>query len=110
MSEKEIIHSKKPLTEHLSNLNFVLGMLSIVVFVVSLFFESTPIQGQSSGSFFIDKIIVSTLCMVGTIISSIAIAVLVYVNHNNFMRYHYRAIIGFFLALLPIILSAIAGK
>ena len=110
MSEKEIIHSHKPLTEHLSNLNFVLGMISIVIFVVSLFFESTPTQGQSTGTFFIDKILVSTLCMVGTIISSIIIVTISFMNHNNFMRYHYRAIIGFVLALLPIILTALAGK
>ena len=110
MSEKVIIHSNKPLTEHLSNLNFVLGMFSIAVFVISLFFESTPIQGQASGAFFLDRILIATLCMIGTIISSIIISVLFFMNKQNFMRYHYRAIIGFALALLPIILTALAGK
>jgi hypothetical protein len=110
MSEKETIHSTKPLTEHLSNLNFLLGMISIIIFVVSLFFENAPIQGNSNSPFFIDRILVSTICMVGTIISSITITTISIMEQKNFMRYHFRAIIGFFLALLPIILTALAGK
>ena len=109
MSEKAAIHSKKPLTEILSNVNFILGMISIIVFVLALFFKSTPIHGQS-GSFFLDEILVSTLCLVGNVISTVIIVVVSIMNQKNFMRYHFRAIFGFFLALLPILITLIAGK
>lgn len=104
-----IIHSQKPLTEHLSNLNFILGLISVLVFVLSLFFKSTPAHGQAGG-FFLDEILITTLCMIGNIISSVIIVTVSIVYRKNFMHYHYRAIFGFFLAILPIILTAIAGK
>lgn len=107
--KKETIHSKKPLTEILSNVNFVLGMISIIVFVLALFFKSTPIHGQA-GSFFLDEILISTLCLIGNIISTVAIVTISIMEQKNFMRYHYRAIFGFFLAFLPILLTMLAGK
>ena len=104
-----IIHSRKPLSEYLSNLNFVLGMVSIIAFVLSLFLNSTPVQGQTGG-FSINYILISTICLVGNIISSVALVAIAFMYQKNFVHYHYRAIFGFFLALLPIVLTAIAGK
>ena len=109
MSENEAIHSKKSITEHLSNLSFILGIISILVFVLSLFFKSTPVNGQA-GSFFLDEVFITTICMIGNIASSVAIVIISLVYQKNFMRYHLRAVFGFFLAIIPIVLTAIAGK
>ena len=99
----EIIHSNKPLTEHLSNLNLVLGVFSTLTFVLSLLFKQT-------GGFFLDEILITTVGIVGNIISSVIIVVISIIYNKNFMHYHFRAIFGFLLAILPIILTVITGK
>ena len=97
MQDNGAIHSHKPLTEYLSDLNIILGIISVLVFILSLIFK-------------IDHILIAILCLVVNIISIVIIVVVSLVYNKNIMHYHIRAFLGFFLALIPFIAAILTGK
>ena len=96
MQNNEAIHSDKTLIDYLSSLNIILGVISVLTFVLPFFLKDL---------FKLHDTLILMCCMILSTISTVIIVVVSVIYNKNITSHHYRAFFGFLLTLITFIVA-----